>query len=134
MSELSPQISTPISWGEFLDKITILQIKSERINDQAKLKNVAHELEALLRIQHPNGLQAEAQTLVSKLKKVNEDLWTIEDDIRICEKDQDFGDRFIELARSVYKQNDKRAALKKEINLLLGSDFVEEKSYEDYGA
>jgi hypothetical protein len=119
--------------GELIDKITILQIKSERMSDEGKLKNVRHELSVLdaARKAHiPAG--AGIDKLEADLKAVNEALWVIEDDIRQCEADKDFGQTFIDLARSVYKQNDKRAALKKEINLLTGSSIVEEKSYTEF--
>ncbi|PLW83667.1 hypothetical protein CWI75_04770 [Kineobactrum sediminis] len=128
-------ITVPVSFGEVLDKITILEIKSERIADPAKVANVRRELEAL------NGTWAQAvpdesaiADLRAQLKSVNESLWVIEGDIRDQEAAQDFGSRFIELARAVYVTNDQRAALKKAINLALGSRFVEEKSYQDYTA
>jgi hypothetical protein len=128
-------IRVPVSFGEVLDKITILEIKSERIKDEAKLKNVKLELNEL------NATWADAVSnqdaiaqLRQQLKAVNEELWVIEDDIRDQEADQNFGARFIELARAVYVTNDKRASLKKDINLALGSRFVEEKSYQDYTA
>lgn len=119
--------------GELIDKITILQIKSERISDALKLKNVRHELEVLdrVRIQNLAGSPCLAE-LEAALKAVNGDLWVIEDDIRDCEREKEFGPKFIELARSVYRQNDKRAMLKKEINTLFGSAFVEEKSYSEF--
>ena len=119
--------------GELIDKITILRIKSERMTDEAKLANVRHEL-AVLDAARKANLEdsAELRRLEEGLKGVNEALWVIEDDIRQCEADKDFGPTFIELARSVYKQNDKRAALKKEINLLTGSRIVEEKSYTEF--
>ena len=128
-------IKVPVSFGEVLDKITILEIKSERIKDEAKVKNVRLELDEL------SATWDEAVTdqsviadLRKQLKAVNEELWVIEDDIRDQEAAQDFGPRFIELARAVYVTNDKRAAIKKDINLALGSRFVEEKSYQDYTA
>ena len=119
--------------GELIDKITILRIKSERMTDEAKLANVRHEL-AVLDAARKANLEdsAELRRLEEGLKGVNEALWVIEDDIRQCEADKDFGPTFIELARSVYRQNDKRAALKKEINLLTGSRIVEEKSYTEF--
>lgn len=128
-------IKVPVSFGEVLDKITILEIKSERIKDEAKLKNVRLELDELSTtwneaVQDPSAIA----DLRAQLKSVNEQLWEIEDDIRDQEAAQDFGPRFIELARAVYVTNDKRAAIKKEINLALGSRFVEEKSYQDYTA
>lgn len=128
-------IKVPVSFGEVLDKITILEIKSERIKDEAKLKNVRLELDELSTtwneaVQDPSAIA----DLRAQLKSVNEQLWEIEDDIRDQEAAQDFGPRFIELARAVYVTNDKRAAIKKEVNLALGSRFVEEKSYQDYTA
>jgi hypothetical protein len=128
-------IKVPVSFGEVLDKITILEIKSERIKDEAKLKNVRLELDELTKTW--NEAVPEQDTITSlhkQLKAVNEELWVIEDDIRDEEADQNFGPRFIELARAVYVTNDKRAAIKKEVNLALGSRFVEEKSYQDYTA
>lgn len=128
-------ITVPVSFGEVLDKITILEIKVERIADPAKVVNVRRELDAL------NETWAEAVSdhdaiaaLRQQLKAINEQLWVIEDDIRDQEAAQDFGPRFIELARAVYVTNDQRAAIKKAINLALGSRFVEEKSYQDYRA
>jgi hypothetical protein len=128
-------ISVPVSYGELLDKIAILQIKSERIGDPAKLANVRHELDALEAswMAHPAARQDIAE-LRARLKAVNERLWVIEDDIRIREKAQDFGPEFIRLARAVYFENDERARIKRDINLALGSQLVEEKSYEDYRA
>lgn len=129
-------IKVPVSFGEVLDKITILEIKSERIEDEAKVKNVRLELEELSATWDA-AVAGKADLIADlrrQLKAVNEELWVIEDDIREEEADQNFGSRFIELARAVYVTNDKRAALKKEINLALGSRFVEEKSYRDYTA
>ena len=128
-------IEVPVSFGEVLDKITILEIKSERIKDEAKLKNVRLELDELSATWNEAVTDQSAITdLRKQLKAVNEELWVIEDDIRDQEAAQDFGARFIELARAVYVTNDKRAAIKKEVNLALGSRFVEEKSYQDYTA
>jgi len=128
-------ITVPVSFGEVLDKITILEIKSERIADPAKLKNVRLELDELSRTwDEAVPEQAAIAELRQQLKAVNESLWVIEDDIRDQEAAQDFGPRFIELARAVYVTNDQRAKLKKDINLALGSRFVEEKSYQDYTA
>lgn len=127
------EILVPVSFGELLDKIAILQIKSERMTDKAKLANVRNELSALERtwMAHPAASNDIAR-LRAELKAVNERLWEIEDDVRLKEKAGDFDDEFIRLARSVYFQNDERARLKKEINLALGSAYVEEKSYQDY--
>ncbi|MDR3497654.1 MAG: DUF6165 family protein [Parvibaculum sp.] len=119
--------------GELIDKITILVIKSERMSDPAKLANVRHELQVLEAARRAHiPASAELQRLEAELKAVNEALWVIEDDIRQCEADKDFGPKFVELARSVYKQNDRRAALKKDINLLTGSAIIEEKSYTEF--
>jgi len=122
-----------ISVGEFLDKITILEIKSERINDPEKLSSVSKELAILQDIwqaspYHSSNLTAE----IAELKTVNEALWKIEDDIRDKERRKLFDEEFIELARAVYVTNDKRAAIKRVINLKTGSELIEEKSYSDY--
>ncbi|MBL3558333.1 MULTISPECIES: DUF6165 family protein [Marinobacter] len=128
-------IKVPVSFGEVLDKITILEIKSERIADPEKVNNVRLELDELSATWNEAVQdQAAIADLRKQLKAVNEELWEIEDDIRDQEAAQDFGSRFIELARAVYVTNDKRAAIKKEVNLALGSRFVEEKSYQDYTA
>jgi hypothetical protein len=119
--------------GELIDKITILVIKSERMSDPAKLKNVRHELQVLDAARRAHiPASAELARLEAALKGVNEALWVIEDDIRQCEADKDFGPKFVELARAVYKQNDKRASLKKDINVLTGSAIIEEKSYTEF--
>ncbi|MBD7921963.1 DUF6165 family protein [Xanthomonas bonasiae] len=127
------EILVPVSFGELLDKIAILQIKSERIGDAAKLANVRAELSALEKtwMAHP-AASGDVARLRLELKAVNERLWVIEDEIRIKEKAQAFDEEFIKLARSVYYENDERARIKKEINLALGSSYVEEKSYQDY--
>ncbi|MBQ0831233.1 DUF6165 family protein [Marinobacter sp.] len=128
-------IKVPVSFGEVLDKITILEIKSERIKDEAKVRNVRLELDELSATWNEAVKdQSVIAELRKQLKAVNEELWVIEDDIRDEEAEQNFGPRFIELARAVYVTNDKRAALKKDVNLALGSRFVEEKSYQDYTA
>lgn len=126
-------IQVPVSWGELVDKITILQIKSERITDKAKLANIHKELEELTRtataaVTFPPAVVA----LQQQLKDVNEKLWVIEDDIRDCERNKDFGAKFIELARAVYFTNDERFRVKREINDALGSALTEEKSYAAY--
>jgi hypothetical protein len=120
--------------GELIDKITILEIKSERIADVVKLRNVRTELAALV-VARDRAIVASERlaALTAELRSVNEALWTIEDDIRICERDGEFGPRFVELARSVYQQNDRRAATKRQINELLGSEIIEEKSYATSG-
>ena len=130
---MTTTILTAIAPGELIDKITILRIKSGRITDAAKLKNVRTELAVLNEtLEKDVPASDELSRLDAALQAVNEELWVIEDDIRDCERAGDFGDEFIRLARAVYVTNDKRAALKKEINLLLGSTLVEEKSYAAY--
>jgi hypothetical protein len=122
----------PLSWGEVLDKITILEIKEARIADAAKRANVVAELTALRAIAAP--VSKEAALLVSQLRTINESLWEIEDRIRDKEAAALFDAEFIALARSVYHTNDERAAVKKRINLALKSELVEEKSYKPYAA
>ncbi|WP_372400557.1 tetratricopeptide repeat protein (plasmid) [Azospirillum sp. HJ39] len=126
-------ILAPVSWGELLDKITILDIKAERIADADKLANVRREREALdaVAAQADTG-RADVSALIDDLRTVNTTLWEIEDEIRDCERAKDFGPRFVELARRVYHTNDRRAALKRDLNRLLGSELVEEKSYQAY--
>ena len=120
----------PVSIGELIDKLTILEIKSKHMNGQ-KLKNVEKELELLKFILEEKNLKIEIN-LVNDLKQVNKNLCEIEDSIRIKENKQEFDNDFIRLARSVYKENDKRAAIKREINSNFNSDIIEEKSYEQY--
>jgi predicted nucleic acid-binding Zn-ribbon protein len=130
---MTAEISVPVSFGELLDKISILQIKSERISDPAKLVNIRAELSALEKtwMAHPAGVKDIAK-LRAELKDINEQLWDIEDNVRLKDKANAFDDEFIALARSVYQKNDQRARIKKDINLALGSVYVEEKSYKDY--
>lgn len=119
--------------GELIDKITILRIKTARIADPAKLANVRAELETLTAARAAALPEdPELDRLEAALMAVNEELWVIEDDIRDCERAGDFGPRFIALARAVYQTNDRRAGLKREINLRLGSRLIEEKSYKPY--
>ena len=126
-------ISVPISWGELVDKITILEIKKNRIKNKEKLENINRELRSLELIYEQECPEPEKiRQVKAELRVVNEKLWMIEDDIRKCEKEKDFSQRFIELARAVYLNNDQRAALKREINTILNSELFEEKSYEDY--
>ena len=126
-------IEVPVSPGEVLDKITILEIKSERIGDADKLANVKRELELLQAAWRRSVKEDETVLRIhDELKTINEALWEIEDDIRDKERAREFDDRFIELARSVYVTNDQRANAKKELNIYLGSEIVEEKSYQDY--
>lgn len=128
-------IEAPISLGELIDKITILEIKAVNISDATKLKNVTHEL-TILEAKVQSLLDAEGITRLAPLKQalkdINQELWVIEDDIRDCEYVKDFSDKFIQLARAVYVTNDKRATVKKDINLAFGSELIEEKSYKDY--
>lgn len=128
-------IEAPISLGELIDKITILEIKVISIDDQAKLKNVTHELSILNRKVESlldSAGQQKLSPLKQRLKDINQELWIIEDDIRDCEYVKDFSDKFIQLARAVYVTNDKRAKVKKDINLAFGSELIEEKSYKEY--
>jgi hypothetical protein len=126
-------ILVEISPGEMIDKITILLIKSERIKDEVQLANVRHELGVLSeKMDKDIPRSPDLDILVSELKSVNEALWGIEDDIRDCERAEEYSQLFIDLARSVYITNDKRANLKRDINLLLGSKIMEEKSYKPY--
>ena len=118
-----------VSIGEVVDKWTILSIKALNITDKDKLKNVFTERNYLNTVIDPEILH---DPLTDSLLQVNRSLWKVEDDIRLCERDRDFSLRFIELARSVYRINDERASIKKEINMKYGSEFVEEKSYESY--
>ncbi|HEX5775710.1 MAG TPA: DUF6165 family protein [Caulobacteraceae bacterium] len=126
-------IMAPISAGELVDKITILRNKAERIGDPAKEANVRKEL-ALLEAIADEALPKTPQIerLTAELAQVNAALWDIEDGKRDCERGGDFGEHFVELARSVYVQNDRRAAIKRAINEAAGSEIVEEKSYKPY--
>ena len=126
-------IMAPISAGELVDKITILRNKARRIGDPAKEANVRREL-ALLEAIADQALpkSPELERLTAELAEVNIALWDIEDGKRDCERRGDFGDRFVQLARSVYVENDRRAAIKRAINEAAGSDIVEEKSYKPY--
>jgi chorismate mutase len=127
------EILIPISPGELLDKITILQIKSERITDATKVANVKTELGMLEQVwSEAVSDDEQIRALKRELKSINEALWEIEDDIRDEERNRRFGERFIELARAVYVTNDERANAKKKVNLHLNSSIVEEKSYQDY--
>ena len=127
------QIHVPVSPGELLDKITILEIKAKHITDAKKLDHVNTELKLLTHAWTESPAdQTAVLPLKESLKKVNQTLWDIEDRIRIKESKKEFDQEFIELARSVYLQNDQRAAIKKQINEGLGSKIVEEKSYAEY--
>ena len=123
-----------VSNGELLDKLTILELKLTNIADVQKLSNIQKEHDELspLADQLFDSYGEELKNLYKKLTEINSELWTIEDDIRECERNKDFGSDFVSLARAVYFTNDKRSDVKKAINLLTNSGFVEEKSYEDY--
>jgi hypothetical protein len=126
-------IKVPISPGELLDKITILRIKSQRMTDPKKLANVRGDLAALEATWNSTAhAKIDTQADVQQLLAVNERLWVIEDDIRDKERAQEFDAEFIRLARAVYFENDERAAIKRRINVALGSSIVEEKSYAEY--
>ena len=126
-------INLEISIGEFFDKITILEIKKERISDADKLVHINNELDALIDLLDTLPFSRDdVEKEVGELKSINEELWVIEDDIRDKESQKSFDQVFIELARSVYFTNDRRSDVKRDINIKLGSDFVEEKSYEEY--
>ena len=126
-------ITAEISPGELIDKITILEIKMDRITDEKKLKNIKTEWDALNQSRANKILiSAKLDELTAELKTINETLWVIEDDIRECERRKEYGEAFITLARSVYLNNDHRARVKRKINELLGSRLIEEKSYSDY--
>ena len=123
-------LSVPVSAGELIDKIGILEIKVEHFRDAEKLRHVQQELKLLETVRGqaiaPSPQLAE---LTAQLRSVNGELWRIEDEIRLCERRQDFGPSFVELARAVYRTNDRRSELKRQINALVGSTIVEEKSY-----
>jgi len=127
----SPQV--PISWGELFDKITILQIKLENLTSKDALENVEREIKQLRPIlikYFPENTKA--KQLEEELKQINQQLWDIEDKIRDKERNRSFDDEFIQLARSVYIINDERSRIKRKINDVFGSEFVEEKSYPEY--
>jgi hypothetical protein len=127
------KISIPVGAGELIDKITILTIKSERITDEAKLVNIRHELALLVEVRDQAlGSFSELPQLQAALQTINEALWKIEDDIRDRERADDFGPKFIELARAVYVTNDRRAKAKRSVDEHVGSPIVEEKSYAEY--
>ena len=133
MNNKLKRIQSEISSGELLDKISILEIKLKKIKDKENLKEINKEYDILKQSQNLNiKLTNELKDLFDKLKKVNLNLWDIEDKIRICEKNKDFGEKFIELAREVYFNNDSRAKIKSEINKLSGSNIKEIKQYSNY--
>jgi len=127
------EVNIPVSLGELLDKITILEIKSKKISNESKLTNIKKELKGLKNVLENLKINSvELNNLYEELYKINLTLWEIEDSIRILEKNKNFEKDFIDLARSVYITNDKRFQVKNEINNHFNSDYVEEKSYEDY--
>ena len=130
MTNKSKKILTEISAGELLDKITILEIKLNNIKDKEKLVEINKEYKSLEETKKSNiDITEKLQKLISELKDINLKLWNIEEEKRICEKNADFGKNFIQLSRNVYKNNDKRAKIKSDINKLLGSNIKEVKSY-----
>jgi hypothetical protein len=132
---MAPSPKVPISWGELLDKITILEIKSERIKSERALASVRQELAALSTVAGSiEGNHPALTQLRTELKRVNERLWDVENALREKEAFKIFDHEFVQLARSVYQQNDQRGRIKREINELLGSEFVEEKLYTAYEA
>ena len=133
MKDKSKKILTEISAGELLDKISILEIKLNKIKDKENLQEINKEYKSLNETKKSHlEITSNVQNLIDQLKDVNINLWSIEDEKRLCEKNKDFGKRFIELARNVYINNDKRAKIKSEINKLLGSNIKEVKKYADY--
>tara|TARA_B100000029_G_C17336423_1_gene873664 strand:- start:3 stop:404 length:402 start_codon:yes stop_codon:yes gene_type:complete len=133
MANKSKKILSEISAGELLDKISILEIKTEKITDKKNLDEIRKEYKILQKSRDSSiKLDDKIKKLFVEIKKVNLTLWEIEDKIRICEKKSDFGKDFVELARGVYFNNDKRAKIKSEINKILGSNIKEIKQYSDY--
>ena len=127
------KVSVPISLGELLDKISILEIKNKKILNESKILNIKKELNDLKKVIDELHINlSETNGLYDKLYNINLILWEIEDSIRVLEKNEDFGEKFIKLARAVYKTNDQRFEVKNDINKLFNSEYVEEKSYEDY--
>jgi uncharacterized small protein (DUF1192 family) len=131
-ANIPQDVLVPISVGELIDKIVILEIKLERIKNANQLANIANELGALRAVRLGDVDRARLDALSAELKRVNAKLWDVEDSIRECDARGDFGDNFIELARAVYRFNDERARLKKAINVESGSRLVEEKSYKSF--
>ena len=133
MTKKSKKILTEISAGELLDKISILEIKLDKIKDKENLQEIDKEYKSLNETRKSHlEITPDIQNLINQLKDVNMKLWSIEDEKRICEKNKDFSEKFIELARNVYINNDKRAKIKSEINKLLGSNIKEVKKYSHY--
>ena len=133
MNNKSKKILSEISPGELLDKISILEIKLVKIKDKKSLEEINKEYESLIKTKKSHiSLTDELESLINKIKEINLKLWDIEDKIRICEKNKDFGKKFIENARNVYISNDKRAKIKFKINKILDSNIKEIKQYSDY--
>ncbi len=133
MTKKSKKILTEISAGELLDKISILEIKLDKIKDKENLNDINKEYKSLSETKNTHlQITKDVQNLIDQLKDVNLKLWSIEDEKRMCEKNKDFSAKFIELARNVYINNDRRANIKSEINKLLGSNIKEVKKYADY--
>ena len=133
MTSKSKKILTEISAGELLDKMTILEIKLDKIRDKENLLEVSKEYESLKKTKKSNiKLTKDLENLIIQLKEINLKLWDFEDKTRICEKNKDFGQTFINLSRSVYLNNDKRANIKSKINKMLGSNIKEIKQYVNY--
>lgn len=127
------EVNIPVSLGELLDKISILEIKNKKITNESKLVNIKKELSGLKNVLKELDINmSEANDLFEDIYKINLSLWEIEDSIRLLEKNEDFGKDFVKLARSVYITNDKRFEVKNKINQLFKSQYIEEKSYEDY--
>ena len=133
MTNRSKKILSEISAGELLDKISILEIKLEKIQDKESHEEINKEYRILKEAQNLNiKITENVKYLLNELKKINQNLWDIEDKLRICEKNKDFGNNFIELARGVYLNNDKRSKIKSQINKILGSNIREIKQYVNY--
>ena len=133
MTNKSKKILSEISAGELLDKISILEIKIEKINNKDSLEEIKKEYKLLKKIQNSSiKLEDEIKNLFKSIKEVNLKLWNVEDKLRICEKNKEFGKNFIELAREVYFNNDKRSKIKSEMNKILGSNIKEIKQYANY--
>ena len=122
-------IQVPVSLGELVDKITILQLKLIEIKDEEKLKNIQKEYDALTSLPIYKELKSQISSYLNQLFVVNQKLWVLEDDIRKCEKAESFDEIFIRCARGIYKTNDERSRIKKELNLAFGSELIEEKSH-----
>ena len=133
MTKKSKKIISEISAGELLDKISILEIKLEKITDKNSKEEIKKEYKILIKIQNSSiNLDVKIKELFNSIKEINIKLWNVEDKLRVCEKNKDFGKNFIELAREVYFNNDKRAKIKKEMNKILGSNIREIKQYIKY--